>query len=785
MQHVRTRGAASLNPGLNRRDGFMPSGRGEFVVEFLRSFLNNLPVRIETDMTLAANDATVGALPPHLGGQQDVDRRQIFRRGRKPWLIALGLIGLTVGIYPLDVSGATSSAQQDAAVRLADEVRDQGWIVYGARSSQGDWDLFTCRPDGSTVRPLTRTPNLNEFSPQVSRDGQRLLFRRVKRDEKIDNNRHGEQGELVVANSDGTDPQTLGAEGEFPWASWSPDGKLVASLSIKGVVLIDLATKQVVRRLERKGFFQQMTWSPDGQWLVGVANSYGTGWSIARMNVATGESAAINRIDCCTPDWSPDSQAVIFSWRPPGQKTNKGYGWTQLWMGDAEGISRRLVYGEDGRHVYGGQVSPDGKYVLFTGNLQEDGDPGNAGAPMGLMRLSDVPCIGGVSLELRALHPNAKDGTVLELPVGWEPCWTSSDIAGASASLSAGTSHLSTAVEPPAHQEPSKTVTGLASELHGHGWIVFSSKTERGDGDLFRRRPDGTDRHKFIDMPGFNEGGARFSPDGKRVLFYRLSQADELQNNEYGTGELVIAQADGSQPVEFGNGFPWATWGADGRQVACLAQKGIQIVDLESRQSLRQLPRKGMVSQLGWSPDGKWFTGTASHLGPFWNIARMSAETGEIVAVSETDRYNCTPDWVADSRRIVYARGIIPEKPGRAELWVATLDGHKPQPLYAEEGHHIYGACASPDMKYLLFTRSFADLTKVDQKDTTMAIVRWSDTPMRGDEGESLRKRLPQARTGPRLDLGPGWEPFWTLLDLGELAAKPASARTRVLLTRP
>jgi hypothetical protein len=73
--------------------------------------------------------------------------------------------------------------------------------------------LFACRPDGSAVRPLTRTPEFSESSPQVSRDGRRLLYRRVKREETFDNNRHGEQGELVVANSDGTKPQVLGGEG--------------------------------------------------------------------------------------------------------------------------------------------------------------------------------------------------------------------------------------------------------------------------------------------------------------------------------------------------------------------------------------------------------------------------------------------------------------------------------------------------------------------------------------------------------------------------------------------
>jgi len=73
-------------------------------------------------------------------------------------------------------------------------------------------------------------------------------------------------------------------------------------------------------------------------------------------------------------------------------------------------------------------------------------------------------------------------------------------------------------------------------------------------------------------------------------------------------------------------------------------------------------------------------------------------------------------------------------------------------------------------------TRSVADLTKVDQRDTTMAIIRWSDTPMRGDDGASLRKRFPEARTGPRLDLGPGWEPCWTWVDLARAATKSAAA---------
>jgi Tol biopolymer transport system component len=656
------------------------------------------------------------------------------------------------GVFGADLA---PSASENPTQLLALEVRQQGWIVYAGRSPKGDWDLFLCRPDGSKVRNLTQTPEHNEFSAQFSRDGKRMLYRRMPRTEKIDNNAHGTQGELVLANSDGTQPVALGKAGEFPWASWSPDGRQFASLSIQGITIVDMESRKVVRTLARKGFFQQMTWSPDGEWLCGVANSFGASWSIARMRLSTGEASAINRVDCCTPDWFPDSQQVIFSWRPPGQQANKGYGWTQLWRADAEGKTSQLVYGEDGRHVYGGQVSPDGKHVLFTGNMEEDGDPGNAGGPMALMRLSDAPIIGGESKELRARHPEAKKGPVLVLPAGWEPCWTASELPTATTTEATG-----------AAAPENGGVNQLASELHTCGWLVFSAKNDRGDWDLFLSRPDGSNRQPITDTPDFNEAGARFSPDGKCLLFYRLPKAEAVDNNTYGTFELVMADADGRNPVIWGKDFSWASWGPDGRQIACLTMKGIQIIDVATRGMVRQIPRQGIVSQLVWSPDGKAFVGTANGLGPFWNIGRLDLATGILQAVSETERYNCTPDWTSDATQVLYARGIIPEKGGRAELWAAAADGKGRRTLYAEAGRHIYGACCSPDGKYVLFTRSVEDLGRVDNSRTTMAVMRWSDAPMIGDHEEALRKRFPEAKTGPRLDLGPGWEPHWTLTDV-------------------
>ena len=349
--------------------------------------------------------------------------------GMRPRWIVPAIVTAVAGAFCFAVRVQGAGAEPGAAVvQLADEVRDKGWIAYAARADQGDWDLFLARPDGSDRRNITRTPDSNEAAPQFSRDGSRLLYRRLARDEIIDGNDYGAQGSLVLANSDATNPRAAGKSGEYPWASWSPDGKQIASLSIRGISVIDLASLRVVRTMPRQGYFQQMTWSPDGKRLAGVTNAHGTGWTVAHLNLLGGESSPVSRFQCCTPDWFPDSRQLVFSNRPPGQPGDKGKGWTQLWMADTQEGSRRLIFGEDERHIYGGKISPDGQYVLFTGNVRENGDPGHRGAPMGLMRLADAPIVGGLSLELRKHYPTAKRGPVLELPAGWEPDWTDAEL---------------------------------------------------------------------------------------------------------------------------------------------------------------------------------------------------------------------------------------------------------------------------------------------------------------------------------------------------------------------
>lgn len=333
---------------------------------------------------------------------------------------------LLAGCVALPAAGAGPATRPDPqAANLAREIHDKGWIVYGARSPKGDWDLFLCRPDGSDARNITSTPDHSEGAPRFSPDGRKMLYRRTPKGTKISHDQWGFQGELVIANADGTNAAVMGKDGEYPWASWSPDGRQIACMTKKGIHIVDLDTKKVVREMSRKGMYQQLFWSPDGKWFCGVSNNLGEQWTVARMDAATGEVNPINTFQNCTPDWLPDSKRVIFSHRPKGQE---GYGWTQLWIADGDGKNRRLVYGHDGLHIYGGATSPDGKYVLLTASPIDGGGSEKDGAPMYVIRLADTPMITGESKDLRKLHRDTKGGPLLTLPVGWEPHWTYADV---------------------------------------------------------------------------------------------------------------------------------------------------------------------------------------------------------------------------------------------------------------------------------------------------------------------------------------------------------------------
>src|SRR5439155_9844199 len=112
------------------------------------------------------------------------------------------------------------------------------------------------------------------------------------------------------------------------------------------------------------------------------------------------------------------------------------------------------------------------------------------------------------SPELRQLHPGAKDGPVLVLPVGWEPCWTSAEIAAfATPPADRGAAAGSEAGAAPKAQsaQAADEAAALADEVRNRGWVAFRASTDEGNWDLFRVRPDGSDRRAITHTREFHE----------------------------------------------------------------------------------------------------------------------------------------------------------------------------------------------------------------------------------------------------------------------------------------
>ncbi len=200
---------------------------------------------------------------------------------------------------------------------------------------------------------------------------------------------------------------------------------------------------------------------------------------------------------------------------------------------------------------------------------------------------------------------------------------------------------------PPRHRQPvSKTlenpaVAKLRSEVSQLSWIVFTANSDglNSDLDLFLMRPDGSHLRNITNTPTLDEYSARVSPDGRKLLYRRTTKASRPRSRgglpqDVGTvairmwpaiGTLVVVNCDGSDPRTLGDdgAYAWATWGPDGKQIACLERvepkdptadkhpaRGKQpatsnriiIRDANTLKIVKELPSGGIHSQAIWSP---------------------------------------------------------------------------------------------------------------------------------------------------------------------------------------
>jgi plastocyanin len=231
-----------------------------------------------------------------------------------------------------------------------------GQIVYD------EWlccsfDIWVVNPDGSGLTNLTNTPEIAEFDPVWSPDGDRISFTR--------------DADIWVMNADGSGQVDLTNSQEIEFgADWSPDGTQLAFVrEVPGNVIsttFDIFTMNAdgsnqVDITNRDEDELEPAWSPDGTSIAFAAVRQGD-WEIVKSNTdGTGEvTLTVTTQEDRAPSWSPDGTKL--TWMSQFDEPCCG-GW-MIWAMNADGSGATQLTDSGGD--INPEWSPDGTKIVFT-----------------------------------------------------------------------------------------------------------------------------------------------------------------------------------------------------------------------------------------------------------------------------------------------------------------------------------------------------------------------------------------------------------------------------------
>ena len=262
-----------------------------------------------------------------------------------------------------------------ASSMAAGEGREGGRILFSSDRS-GQWRIWTMRPDGSGLEPLTRGDgDYHDADPAVSPDGKAVLF---------SSTRGGGAGVWRMA-PDGTRAERI-CDGDQ--ADWAPDGTRIALRRTETLVIRELKSGKETRLLA--GDWPHCSgpaWSPDGR-SIAFACRWDAGNALFVVAAAGGKPRGVyDKKGACQPRWSPNGARLAYETE------------THVCTIRPDGTENRLV-------TYFGGVqrypcwSPDGKQLVFCQGASERGP----------WELYAIPAAGGTPRRLTTdgsdMHPD-------------------------------------------------------------------------------------------------------------------------------------------------------------------------------------------------------------------------------------------------------------------------------------------------------------------------------------------------------------------------------------------
>lgn len=234
-----------------------------------------------------------------------------------------------------------------------------GLIVFASTHDNENGEIYTMNLDGSELTRLT-DDDFFDFGPQVSSDGQRIVF---------SSDREGTL-QLFIMNLDGSELTRLtqsAGDDRDPW--WSADGSQITFSSDRDgdpeIFVIDANGRNERQLTNNDTWDVNPSWSPDGQWIAFSSSQDADDPNIFLMRPdGTGFKRITNSpsYDGDAVTWSPDSQWLII----PSQR-----------VGNHELYALNLKSGEFGAithtegNEFSGFLSADGRYLLINAYYEE------------------------------------------------------------------------------------------------------------------------------------------------------------------------------------------------------------------------------------------------------------------------------------------------------------------------------------------------------------------------------------------------------------------------------
>ena len=254
-------------------------------------------------------------------------------------------------------------------------------------------------------------------------------------------------------------------------------------------------------------------------------------------------------------------------------------------------------------------------------------------------------------------------------------------------------------------------LTPLMLAVEAQARIAFDSNRD-GNSEIYVMDADGGNLQRLTNHPD-GDFHPSWSPDGKWIAF--LSRRDQVRSKHGIAAEIYVMDAGGGNPQRLTNDphddyHP--SWSPDGKQIAFASVRDgntdIYVIDADGGNEQRLTNNPLYDYSPSWSPDGERIVFIACREGHFrkdfdltHEIYVMDADGGNEQRLTENRRYDFSPSWSPDGKRIAFAS----DRKGdfvNYEIYVMDADGANLQRL-TNNRHHDWYPSWSPDGKQIAF----------------------------------------------------------------------------------